>query len=130
MTIENNRALKIALCIALAVSVFLSISESYACFCGKDCLHGLQNIDLPGGPFHGRCPGAECKSCNLEVGKALKARSAKTQTFLPDSAHRWLSVFPPEIPDNSSPGRLMSPIFDMIASYFPPLFLLCHSIRC
>jgi len=130
MTIEHYRTLKIILCTALAVGVFVSSTAINACFCGNACAHGFQGIDLSGGPFHSRCPSAECKSCNLEFGKALKGRSAQIQSFLPDSTHSALSLLAPKGPDKSSPSMLMFPIFHMASSSFPPLYLLCHHIRC
>ena len=138
ITTEHNRTMKIALCMTLAVSAFVSSAATHACFCGKACLHGLQGIDLPGGPFHGRCPGAECKSCNLEVGKALKARSAQIQNFLPDSAPGGLSVLPPKTP-TIHPQHVNVPHFSNGRELFPSvisalplrsLLIFYHSIQC
>ena len=53
-----------------------------ACFCGKTCLHGLQGKAnaRPSIPFHARCSGTQCKSCNLEEAQTLKASNAAKST--------------------------------------------------
>ena len=49
-----------------------------ACFCGEACLHGFQGRanKRPNFLFHARCSGNQCKSCNLEDVKTLKASNA------------------------------------------------------
>ena len=53
-----------------------------ACFCGEACLHSLQDKTTAstGSPFHHRCSGTHCKSCNLEDGQTLQATNSFTPT--------------------------------------------------
>ena len=53
-----------------------------ACFCGEACLHGLQGKTKARlcFLFHTRCSGTQCKSCNLEDVKTLKASNAAHST--------------------------------------------------
>jgi len=53
-----------------------------ACFCGEACLHGLQDTAKArqGFPFHNRCSGSQCKSCNAEDVKTIKLSNAAYST--------------------------------------------------
>lgn len=60
------------------IGLFANILFPQACFCGEACLHGI-----PGKtwarlifPFHPRCAGTQCRSCNLENVQTLKASNA------------------------------------------------------
>lgn len=66
----------------LLCTVFASNALAGACFCGQACMHGLQSkakikVNLP---FHVRCSGTLCKSCNLEESQTLKAANSAAWT--------------------------------------------------
>ena len=62
----------------LIIGLFANSLLPHACFCGEACLHGLQGTAKarPNFLFHARCSGTQCKSCNLEDVKTLKASNA------------------------------------------------------
>jgi hypothetical protein len=66
----------------LIIGLFANSLLPHACFCGEDCLHGLQGTAKarPYFLFHARCSGTQCKSCNLEDVKTLKASNAAHST--------------------------------------------------
>jgi hypothetical protein len=53
-----------------------------ACFCGEACLHGLQGTanDRQSIPFHNRCAGTQCTSCNVEDVQTIKLSKAAHST--------------------------------------------------
>jgi hypothetical protein len=52
------------------------------CFCGQSCSRGFgdRSEARKNSPFHNRCSGANCKSCNMEEGQTLKTAYASSQT--------------------------------------------------
>ena len=66
----------------LIIGLFANSLLPQACFCGEACLHGLQGKTKArlSFLFHARCPGTQCKSCNLEDVKTLKASNAVHST--------------------------------------------------
>ena len=62
----------------LIIGLLTSSLMPQACFCGEACLHGLQGKTTArlNFLFHTRCPGTQCKSCNLEEVQTLKASNA------------------------------------------------------
>ena len=69
----------------LLIGLFANSLVPQACFCGEACLHGLQGTAKarPNSLFHARCSGTQCKSCNLEDVKTLKASNAAHSTGQP-----------------------------------------------
>ena len=66
----------------LIIGLFANSLLPQACFCGEACLHGLQGTTKArlSFLFHARCSGTQCKSCNLEDVKTLKASNAVHST--------------------------------------------------
>jgi len=66
----------------LIIGFFANSLLPQACFCGEACLHGLQGTTKARSNFlfHARCSGTQCKSCNLEDVKTLKASNAANST--------------------------------------------------
>ena len=66
----------------LILGVFPNAVMAETCFCGKACSHSLQDKSKTNtrSPFHHRCSGVHCKSCDLEEGQALKAANSKNLT--------------------------------------------------
>ena len=60
----------------LIIGFFANSLLPQACFCGDVCLHGLQDKTRVNPPFHNRCSGNHCKSCNLEDIQTIKASNA------------------------------------------------------
>ena len=58
----------------LIVCLFANSLLPQACFCGEACLHGLQGTanDRQSIPFHNRCAGTQCTSCNVEDVQTIK----------------------------------------------------------
>ena len=68
--------------ILIILGVFANSVLAEACFCGEACLHSFQDktkTSTPS-PFHHRCSGTHCDSCDLEKGQKLKAATSTTQT--------------------------------------------------
>jgi hypothetical protein len=80
--LRNLRILRIFLALFLILGIFVNSVMAEACFCGEACLHSLQNKAKTRSsfPFHNRCSGGNCKSCNLEYGQTLKAKNLSTPT--------------------------------------------------
>ena len=80
---EYRKTFKILVALFLVLGVFANSALAEACFCGEACLHGLQ----PDGkikvylPFHMRCSGIPCESCELEKGQTLKAANSINQSL-------------------------------------------------
>jgi len=70
----NRRVFSTLLGLFLILSIFANGVMAEACFCGKACLHGLQDKTETSvsSTFHVRCSGTHCKSCSLEKGRTLK----------------------------------------------------------
>ena len=53
-----------------------------ACYCGEACRHGLQDTTKARQrfPFHTRCPGNQCPSCNAEDLQTIKLSNASHLT--------------------------------------------------
>lgn len=58
----------------LLMGLFANSLLPQACFCGEACLHGLQGTanDRQSIPFHNRCSGTQCTSCNVEDIQTIK----------------------------------------------------------
>jgi len=58
----------------LIMCLFANSLLPQACFCGEACLHGLQGTanDRQSIPFHNRCAGTQCTSCNVEDVQTIK----------------------------------------------------------
>jgi hypothetical protein len=58
----------------LIMGLFANSLLPQACFCGEACLHGLQGTanDRQSIPFHNRCAGNQCTSCNVEDAQTIK----------------------------------------------------------
>lgn len=69
----NLRIFRMLLILFLTLGIFTNSLIAHACFCGEDCLHGFQDKTRVSFPFHNRCSGTHCKSCNFEDGQSLKA---------------------------------------------------------
>ena len=79
---KKLRIFKTFLLILLILGVFANAVMAEACFCGRACSHSLQDKTKTSKrlPFHHRCSGAHCKSCNLEEGQSLKVANSKIIT--------------------------------------------------
>ena len=62
----------------LIMGLFANSLLPQACFCGEACLHGLQGTanDRHSIPFHNRCAGTQCTSCNVEDVQTIKLSEA------------------------------------------------------
>jgi hypothetical protein len=62
----------------LIMALFAGSLLPQACFCGEACLHGLQVTAKAGQsfPFHNRCSGTQCTSCNVEDVQTIKLSNA------------------------------------------------------
>ena len=80
--VGNLRAFRLLLVLLLTLGIFVNSVMAEACFCGETCIHGLQDkVNTRGSfPFHNRCSGTHCKSCNFEDGQTLKATNASPPT--------------------------------------------------
>jgi len=76
------RTFKTLLILFIILGIFANGAMAEACFCGKACLHSLQDKTKTSknSPFHHRCSGIHCKSCNLEDGQTLQAANSSTPT--------------------------------------------------
>jgi hypothetical protein len=68
--------------LVLILGIFSKGVMAEVCFCGQSCLHGpgegseaRKNF-----PFHNRCSGGHCKSCNIEEGQTLKTANTSSPT--------------------------------------------------
>ena len=66
----------------LIMGIFANSLLPQACFCGEACLHGLQGTvnDRQSIPFHNRCAGTHCTSCNVEDVQTIKLSKAAHST--------------------------------------------------
>lgn len=80
--LRNLSILRIFLALFLILGVFVNSVMAESCFCGEACLHSFQNKSKTRAsfPFHNRCSGTNCKSCNFEYGQTLKAKNSSTPT--------------------------------------------------
>ncbi len=76
------RTFKTLLILFIILGIFANGAMAESCFCGEACLHSLQDKTKTskGSPFHHRCSGTHCKSCNLEDGQTLQAANSSTPT--------------------------------------------------
>lgn len=74
------RIFKTLLVIFIILGIFANGVMAEACLCGEACSHSLQGktTTSTGSPFHHRCSGTNCKSCNLEDGQTLQATNSPT----------------------------------------------------
>jgi len=72
------RIIKTLFVIFITLGIFTNGVMAEACFCGEACSHGLQGktTTRTSPPFHHRCSGTHCKSCNLEDGQTLQATNS------------------------------------------------------
>jgi hypothetical protein len=66
----------------LIIGFFANSLLPQACFCGEACRHGPQGT-APAGqsfPFHNRCPGTQCTSCNAEDVQRIKLSNTAPAT--------------------------------------------------
>jgi hypothetical protein len=80
---EKNRLRNVKLfqlfCVQfLIMGLFANSLLPQACFCGEACLHGLRDTAKPSQnfPFHNRCTGTQCTSCNVEDAQTIKLSNA------------------------------------------------------
>jgi hypothetical protein len=80
--LANQKIFRILLVLFLTLCIFANSVTAKACFCGEVCLNSLQNTakTKSSSPFHHRCLGTHCKSCNFEDGQTLQARNSSTPT--------------------------------------------------
>jgi hypothetical protein len=83
--LRSAQILKLFFVQFLILGLFANSLLPQACFCGRACLHGLQDkakarLSLL---FHTRCSGTQCKSCNFEDVQTLKALNAVHPTEKP-----------------------------------------------
>ena len=80
--LANQKIFGILLVLFLIFSIFGNNVTAKACFCGEACLHSLQNTaeTRSNSPFHHRCLGTHCKSCNFEDAQTLQAKNFSTAT--------------------------------------------------
>ena len=80
--LANQKIFRILLVLFLTSCIFTNSVTAKACFCGEACLHSLQNTakTRSNSPFHHRCLGINCKSCNFEDGQTLQAKNASNAT--------------------------------------------------
>ncbi|MBL7180324.1 MAG: hypothetical protein ISS65_08975 [Desulfobacterales bacterium] len=64
----------------LILGIFANGVMAETCFCGEACLHNLHDKakTSASSPFHNRCSGTHCKSCNFEDGQTIKAAKSFT----------------------------------------------------
>jgi hypothetical protein len=80
--LANQKIFRILLVLFLVLCIFANSVTAKACFCGEACLNSLQNTakTKSSSPFHHRCLGTHCKSCNFEDRQTLQARNSFTPT--------------------------------------------------
>ena len=80
--LENKKIFRILPVLFLILSIFGNNVTARVCFCGEACLHSFQNTAKTRSsfPFHHRCLGINCKSCNFEDGQTLQAKNASNAT--------------------------------------------------
>lgn len=78
----NQKIFRILFVLVLILCIFANNVTAKACFCGDACLHCLHNTakTRSNSPFHHRCLGTHCKSCNFEDGQTLQAKNSSTPT--------------------------------------------------
>lgn len=80
----KRKVLRRLLALFLSLGIHTSGMMAEVCLCGQSCWHGLQENRSKArvkSLFHKRCSGTNCKSCNVENGRTLKAAN----TSSPDS---------------------------------------------
>jgi hypothetical protein len=66
----------------LIIGLFANSLLPQACFCGEACRHGPQGTAQAGQcfPFHNRCSGTQCTSCNVEDVQRIKLSNSAPST--------------------------------------------------
>ena len=66
----------------LIIGLFANSLLPQACFCGEACRHGPQGTAQAGQsfPFHNRCSGTQCRSCNVEDVQRIKLSNSAPST--------------------------------------------------
>jgi hypothetical protein len=80
--LRNGKIFRIFFVQFLIMGLFANSLLPQACFCGETCLHGLQGTanDRQSIPFHNRCSGTQCTSCNVEDLQTIKLSNAAHST--------------------------------------------------
>jgi len=106
------RAFRMLFVLLLILGILTNGVMVEACFCGAACLHGLQDKGETrvSSPFHNRCSGIDCKGCNLERGRTLKA----TNSCTPNCHGKLIDVTP--IMSILTDSHSDSPVFNGIGS--------------
>jgi hypothetical protein len=125
--LKNVKIFRLFLVQFLIVGLFANSLLSQACFCGEACRHGPQGSAKASQsfPFHTRCSGSQCTSCNAEDVQTIKLSNsghstAKLKTL---STPRILSY----LPDYQSKGIFIRFFFSCpdkwVEVQFPPRYL-------
>lgn len=66
----------------LILGIFADSLLSQVCFCGETCRHGPRGTATAGQsfPFHTRCSGSQCTSCNAEDVQIIKLSNSGSWT--------------------------------------------------
>ena len=78
--LRNLKILRLFFVQFLIIGFFGNSLLPQACYCGDVCIHGLQDKTRVNLPFHNRCSGNDCKTCNLEDIQSIKASNASHST--------------------------------------------------
>lgn len=130
---ENIKFFKTFLLIFLILGVFANAVTAEACFCGRACSHSLQDKTKTRAhlPFHHRCTGSHCKSCDLEEGQSLKASNSKNLTAnvkIYDTAFILSTLF--DYPSAHYIHKDFDSFYVNLSTLSSPIFLRNLSILC
>ena len=100
--LRNLQLFRIFLVQFLIIGLFTNSLLSQACLCAEACRHGLQDTAKARQwiPFHTRCSGTQCTSCNVEDVQTIKLSSTSRPTAKLTIQH--VSPFPSNFPDCES----------------------------
>jgi len=81
--VKYQRTLNTLITLFLIFCIFINGVMADFCLCGKACPHALQDkrANKANLPFHYRCCGSCCKSCNIETGQTLKSANTIVTTY-------------------------------------------------
>ena len=123
------RIIRILIILSLLLIVFSNNLMVAVCFCGQTCVHSFQNKQKANSPFHTRCAGTYCKSCNFEDGRTYKIATFSIQRVNFDlfkTSHLVTSYqFEPHFFDNFHPHIFSSETFQSLPIYLQTLALRC-----
>jgi hypothetical protein len=129
--LRNVKLIRLFLVQFLVVGIFADSLLSQACFCGETCRHGPRGTAKASQsfPFHTRCSGSQCTSCNAEDVQTIKlsnagSSAAKLKTlstlpilyYLPDYQSkliltRLFFAYPDKWVEVHSPPRYLQNLF-------------------